>query len=54
MLKNYFPTYIIYDDKDLIPDKESPIDFGEKVFEKLYSQKVEINDTVLKQFREWM
>jgi hypothetical protein len=41
----YVRTYILWDDEGLLGYKESPVDRGKEVFEKLMSQKYEIETT---------
>lgn len=41
-LKPYFSVYLMVDDKDLLKEKNSPIDQGKEIFEKLYKRKIRL------------
>lgn len=41
-LKNFLNIYYIWDYRDLTYDKESPVDQGKEVFEKLYSERLKL------------
>lgn len=41
-LKPYFSVFLMVDDKFLLKEKDSPVDQGKEVFEKLYKRKIRI------------